>query len=77
MSLQQYNSRFQSDLETTNEAQKQLEVEKATIVVNLSNVRGHNKALQDQLASLRASQDERLLGKKKFYQMNSKAFGKN
>ena len=54
-----------------------MEVEKATIVVNLSNVRGHNKALQDQLASLRASQDERLLGKKKFYQMNSKAFGKN
>ncbi|KAL2969074.1 hypothetical protein AAZX31_15G061100 [Glycine max] len=33
-------------------------MEKATIVENLSNVRGHNKALQDQLASLKASQDE-------------------
>ncbi|KAK7412227.1 hypothetical protein VNO78_03677 [Psophocarpus tetragonolobus] len=58
ISLQQYNSRLQSDLETTNEAHKRLETEKATIVENLSNVRGHNKALQDQLASLKASQDE-------------------
>ncbi|KAL2980512.1 hypothetical protein AAZX31_13G233200 [Glycine max] len=58
MSLQQYNSRLQSDLEITNEAHKRLETEKATIVENLSNVRGHNKALQDQLASLKASQDE-------------------
>ncbi|KAG4960571.1 Kinesin-like protein KIN-14C [Glycine soja] len=58
MSLQQYNSRLQSDLEITNEAHKRLEMEKATIVENLSNVRGHNKALQDQLASLKASQDE-------------------
>ncbi|RDY05311.1 Kinesin-like protein KIN-14C, partial [Mucuna pruriens] len=58
MSLQQYNSRLQSELETTNEAHKRLETEKATIVENLSNVRGHNKALQDQLTSLKASQDE-------------------
>ncbi|KAE9595033.1 hypothetical protein Lal_00041240 [Lupinus albus] len=58
MSLQQYNSRLQSDLETTNEAHKRLETEKATIVENLSNVRAHNKALQDQLASLKVSQDE-------------------
>ncbi|RZB63365.1 kinesin-like protein KIN-14C [Glycine soja] len=58
MSLQQYNSRLQSDLEITNGAHKRLEMEKATIVENLSNVRGHNKALQDQLASLKASQDE-------------------
>ncbi|OIV91606.1 hypothetical protein TanjilG_09018 [Lupinus angustifolius] len=58
MSLQQYNSRLQSDLETTNEAHKRLETEKATIVENLSNVRAHNKALQDQLSSLKASQDD-------------------
>ncbi|CAL0300852.1 unnamed protein product [Lupinus luteus] len=58
MSLQQYNSRLQSDLETTNEAHKRLETEKATIVENLSNVRAHNKALQDQLASFKVSQDE-------------------
>lgn len=58
MSLQQYNSRIQSDLETTNEAHKRLETEKSTIVENLSNVRGHNKALQEQLSSLKASQDE-------------------
>ncbi|XP_057433023.1 kinesin-like protein KIN-14C [Lotus japonicus] len=58
MSLQQYNSRLQSDLETTNEAHKRLETEKSTIVENLSNVRGHNKALQEQLSSLKASQDE-------------------
>ncbi|KAL3002567.1 hypothetical protein AAZX31_08G060900 [Glycine max] len=58
MSLQQYNSRLQSDLETVNEAHKRLETEKATIVESLSNVRGHNKALQDQLVSLKVSQDE-------------------
>lgn len=55
MSLQQYNSRLQSDLETANEAHKRLESEKATIVESLSNVRGHNKALQDQLVSLKVS----------------------
>lgn len=55
MSLQQYNSRLQSDLETVNEAHKRLETEKATIVESLSNVRGHNKALQDQLVSLKVS----------------------
>ncbi|XP_020238802.1 kinesin-like protein KIN-14D [Cajanus cajan] len=58
MSLQQYNSRLQSDLETVNEAHKRLETEKATIVESLSNARAHNKALQDQLASLKVSQDE-------------------
>lgn len=55
MSLQQYNSRLQSDLEIANESHKRLETEKATIVESLSNVRGHNKALQDQLASLKVS----------------------
>ncbi|KAI9112450.1 hypothetical protein K1719_016647 [Acacia pycnantha] len=58
MSLQHYNSRLQSDLESTNESHKRLEMEKATIVENLSNVRGHNKALQDQLASVKASMEE-------------------
>ncbi|XP_061336433.1 kinesin-like protein KIN-14C [Gastrolobium bilobum] len=58
MSLQQYNSRLQSDLETANEAHKRLETEKATIVESLGNVRVHNKALQDQIVSLKVSQDE-------------------
>ncbi|XP_054777584.1 kinesin-like protein KIN-14C [Prosopis cineraria] len=58
MSLQQYNSRLQSELESTNESHKKLEMEKATIVENLRNVRGHNKALQDQLASVKASMEE-------------------
>ncbi|OIW10490.1 hypothetical protein TanjilG_00428 [Lupinus angustifolius] len=58
MSLQQYNSRLQLDLDTANETHKRLEMEKATIVESLSNVRGHNKALQDQLVSLKVSQDE-------------------
>jgi len=55
MSLQQFNTRLQSDVETSNEAIKRVEMEKATIVETLSNVRGHNKALQDQLASFRVS----------------------
>ncbi|KAL2341999.1 hypothetical protein Fmac_009939 [Flemingia macrophylla] len=57
-SLQEYNSNLQSDLGTANRERKQLEMEKATIVENLSNVRVHNKALQDQLTILKASQDE-------------------
>ncbi|KAI4299239.1 hypothetical protein L6164_032716 [Bauhinia variegata] len=58
ISLQQYNSRLQTDLETTNESLKRVETEKLTIVENLSNIRGHNKALQDQLQSVKVSQDE-------------------
>ncbi|KAJ7946851.1 Kinesin-like protein [Quillaja saponaria] len=58
MSLQQYNSKLQKDLETTTESLKRVEMEKLTIVENLSTLRGHNKALQDQLSSLKASQDE-------------------
>ncbi|MED6169497.1 Kinesin-like protein KIN-14C [Stylosanthes scabra] len=60
MSLQQYNRRLQSDLETANEANKRLETEKATIVESLSHVRGHNKVLQEQLVSLKVSQSEAL-----------------
>ncbi|WVZ16546.1 hypothetical protein V8G54_009528 [Vigna mungo] len=58
MSLQQYNSRLQFDIETVNEALKRLETEKATTVESLSNLRGHNKALQDQLVSLKVSLEE-------------------
>lgn len=60
MSLQQYNGRLQSDLESTNESHKQLEREKATIVENLSTVRGHNKALQDELASVKVALQDQL-----------------
>nr|AFK42008.1 unknown [Lotus japonicus] len=54
MSLQQYNSCLQSYLETTNEAHKQLETVKSTIVENLSNVRGRDKGLQERLSSLKS-----------------------
>ncbi|XP_061370111.1 kinesin-like protein KIN-14C [Gastrolobium bilobum] len=56
--LLQYNENLRSDLNSTNEARKRLETEKPTILENLSNVRAHNKALQEKLASLKASQDE-------------------
>ncbi|XP_059437281.1 kinesin-like protein KIN-14C [Corylus avellana] len=58
VSLQHYNSKLQKDSETHSESLKRLEMEKLTIVENLSNLRCHNKALQDQLASFKASQDE-------------------
>lgn len=58
VSLQQYNSKLQKDNETHSESLKRVEMEKLTIVENLSNLRCHNKALQDQLTSLKASQDE-------------------
>ncbi|KAF3450468.1 hypothetical protein FNV43_RR06551 [Rhamnella rubrinervis] len=57
-SLQQYNSKLQTDLEMTSESLKRVEMEKLTIVENLSNLRGHNKALQDQLSSFKASQED-------------------
>ncbi|KAL5579168.1 hypothetical protein UlMin_011610 [Ulmus minor] len=65
-SLQQYNSKLQTDLETTSESLKRLEMEKLTIVENLSNLRGHNKALQDQLTSIKASQDDAVKQKESF-----------
>lgn len=58
VSLQQYNGKLQKDNETISESLKRVEKEKLTIVENLSNLRCHNKALQDQLASFKASQDE-------------------
>lgn len=57
-SLQHYNAKLQSDLETANEVNKRVEKEKLTIVENLSTLRGHNNSLQEQLALSRASQDE-------------------
>ncbi|XLS52441.1 hypothetical protein HN51_013118 [Arachis hypogaea] len=65
MSLQQYNSRLQSDLEVAKEAQRKLETEKATAVESLSLARGHNKILQNELATLKASQSEALNEKEK------------
>ncbi|XP_023001229.1 kinesin-like protein KIN-14C [Cucurbita maxima] len=58
ISLQQYNSKLQADLDTTSESLKRVGMEKMTVVENLSTLRGHNKTLQDQLKSLKASLDE-------------------
>ncbi|KAL8170234.1 hypothetical protein V2J09_022038 [Rumex salicifolius] len=57
-SLQQYNTKLQTELASANEALKCIEREKASIVEELSTVRGHNVSLHDQLASSRASQEE-------------------
>lgn len=57
-SLQQYNSKLQTDLATANESLKRVGSEKATIVENLSTLRSHYNALQDQLTSSRSAQEE-------------------
>ncbi|XP_047967701.1 kinesin-like protein KIN-14N [Salvia hispanica] len=57
-SLHQWNSRLQSDLETTNTMLKRVQEEKAAIVENLSSLRGQYTSLQEQLSLSRASQDE-------------------
>lgn len=54
-SLQQYNSRLQSELAATNEMLKRVEKEKAAVVENLSTLRGHYTSLQEQLTSSRVS----------------------
>lgn len=54
-SLQQYNSKLQSELATTNETLKRVEKEKAAVVENLSTLRGHYTSLQDQLTTSRVS----------------------
>ena len=51
MSLQHHNSKLQKYGETHSESLKRVEMEKLTIIDNLSNLRCYNKALQDQLAS--------------------------
>ncbi|XP_022140187.1 kinesin-like protein KIN-14C [Momordica charantia] len=58
ISLQQYNSKLQADLDTTSESLKRVGMEKMTVVENLSTLRGHNKTLQEQLRSLKASLEE-------------------
>ncbi|XP_074272083.1 kinesin-like protein KIN-14C isoform X2 [Silene latifolia] len=57
-SLQQYNSRLQTDLATANATLQRVEKEKSTIVENLGTLRGHYASLQEQLTTSRASQDE-------------------
>lgn len=54
-SLQQYNSKLQSELATTNDALKRVEKEKAAVVENLSTLRGHYTSLQEQLSSFRVN----------------------
>ncbi|KZV56429.1 kinesin-3 [Dorcoceras hygrometricum] len=57
-SLQQYNSRLQSELHATNDALKQVEKEKSAVVENLSTLRGRNTSLQEQLTSSKKLQDD-------------------
>ncbi|XP_010434203.1 PREDICTED: kinesin-like protein KIN-14C [Camelina sativa] len=57
-SLQQYNTKLQTDLEIVRAALTRAEKEKASIVENLSTLRGHSKSLQDQLATSRVLQDD-------------------
>lgn len=57
-SLQQYNGKLQNDLATVNESLKRVENEKATIVENISKLRSHYNALQEQLTSSRIAQEE-------------------
>lgn len=54
-SLQQYNSKLQTDLAMANESLKKVEKEKLAIVENLSTLRGHYNSLQEQLTSSRVS----------------------
>lgn len=55
LSLQQYNSKLHAELEAARESLKRVEKEKATIVENLSTLRGHYNSLQDQLNLARVS----------------------
>ncbi|WCJ20338.1 kinesin 1 [Euphorbia peplus] len=59
-SLQQYNTKLQTEDETSRESLKRVEREKATILENLSSLRGHCTSLQEQLTFSRDSQDEAL-----------------
>ena len=51
--MQQYNTKLQSDLSTANETLKRVEKEKASVLENLSTLRGHYTSLQEQLTSFR------------------------
>jgi kinesin family protein C1 len=54
-SLQLYNSKLQTDLDTAHENVKRGEKEKAAIVENLSTLRGQCMSLQDQYNSCKVS----------------------
>lgn len=54
-SLHQWNTRLQSDLETTNQTLKRVQEEKAAVVENLSTLRGHYTSVQEQLSVSRVS----------------------
>ncbi|KAL8239232.1 hypothetical protein R6Q59_015799 [Mikania micrantha] len=57
-SLQQYNSKLQSEVNQTNKILKNMEKEKVTVLENLSNLRGHCNSLQNQLTAAKASSNE-------------------
>ncbi|KAL8130794.1 hypothetical protein AgCh_006927 [Apium graveolens] len=57
-SLQDFNSKLQKELSTTNETLERVEKEKSVVVEKLSNLRSQYNNLQDQLTSSIASQDE-------------------
>lgn len=55
-SLQQYNSKLQTELNQTSETLKNVEREKAALTENLSNLRGYHDAQQEQLTNTKVSQ---------------------
>ncbi|XP_010520868.1 PREDICTED: kinesin-like protein KIN-14N [Tarenaya hassleriana] len=57
-SLQLYNSKLQGDLDEAHEAIKRGEKDRTVIVESIGNLKGQHKALQDQLAASKASQEE-------------------
>ncbi|KAM7264139.1 hypothetical protein ACFE04_001822 [Oxalis oulophora] len=57
-SLSQYNVKLQADLANECDSRKRVEMEKQTIVENLSILRGHYNSLQGELKQSRDSQDE-------------------
>ncbi|KAJ0799001.1 putative minus-end-directed kinesin ATPase [Helianthus annuus] len=59
-SLQQYNSKLQTELNLTSETLNKVEREKAALMENLSNLRGYHESQQDQLVSTKVSLEESL-----------------
>ena len=54
-SLQHYNTKLQTELAEANDALKRVEREKASVVEELSTVKGQNISLHEQLASSKVS----------------------
>lgn len=54
-SLQQYNSKLQTELNQTSETLSKVEREKAALMEDLSKLRGYHDSQQDQLASTKVS----------------------